>query len=64
MVFPLRGVAVRFLIDYEGRIPCSLSGECVAEKGHPGGEDSQMKGAGMLVLKETDLGVAQAFFDP
>ena len=36
----------------------------VEKKEHPGGEDSQMKGAGMLVLKETDLGMAQAFFDP
>ena len=31
-----------------------------------GGRTSHMKGVGMLVgnLKKTDLGVAQAFFDP
>ena len=34
----------------------------------PGGETPHIKGVGMLVgnfeLKETDLGVAQALFDP
>ena len=32
----------------------------------PGAGTSHMKGVGMLVgnLKKTDLGVAQAFFDP
>ena len=35
-------------------------------RGRGGGGTSHMKGVGMLVgnLKKTDLGVAQAFFDP
>ena len=31
--------------------------------GGGGGGTSYMKGMGMLALKETDLGVAEAFFD-
>ena len=36
------------------------------KRGVPGGGTPHIKGLGMLVktLKETDLGVAQAFFDP
>ena len=36
------------------------------KRGVPGGGTPHIKGVGMLVktLKETDLGVAQAFFDP
>ena len=38
----------------------------VRSPGAGGGGTSHMKGVGMLVgnLKKTDLGVAQAFFDP